>query len=102
VAPEKKLVILSFKDGAAGAGGGVAPADVAAGGTVLVDAVVAGAPAPLHPASNNRVSTVAAGDRWRQPDFGNARCVLLIIANSRSPLAIANSRRLSQDVARLG
>jgi len=45
VAPEKKLAILSFKDGAAG-GGGVAEAVEEAVGTVPVDAVVAGAPAP--------------------------------------------------------
>src|SRR5262249_59921979 len=46
VAPEKKLAILSFKDGVLGVAGAVgAPADPAAGGAA-VDAVVAGTPPP--------------------------------------------------------
>jgi len=96
VAPEKKLAILSFRDGvlgAAGAGGGAAPVDAEAGGTALVEAVVAGAPAPppLHPASNSNASAAPAGDPWCQPDPGNARFVPCVIANLRSPIAIANS-----------
>jgi hypothetical protein len=95
VAREKKPAILSLKDGvlgAAGAGGG-APVDVGAGGAEPVDAVVAGAPAPppLHPASNTNASTTPAGDPWRQPDLENTRFVPRVIANSRSPIAIANS-----------
>jgi hypothetical protein len=92
VAPEKKFAILSFKDGelgaAADAGGGAAPADAGAGGTALLDAVVAGAPTPppLHPASNSNANIVPAGDRWRQPDPGNVRLVPRIVANSRSPI----------------
>ena len=75
VAPEKKLAILSLKEGAAGAGGGVAAVDAEAGGTEAVDAeaggteavdavVVAGAPTPppLHPASNSKANAAPAGD----------------------------------------
>jgi hypothetical protein len=96
VAPEKKLAILSFRDGvlgAADAGGGAAPVDAGAGGTALVEAVVAGAPAPppLHPASNNNASAAPAGNPWSLPDLGKARFVPRVIANLRSPTAIANS-----------
>ena len=88
VAPEKKLAILSLKDGEFGAGGAGA---VVGAGAALVDAVVAGAPAPppLHPPSNNRASTTAPGDRWRQVDPANERFVPSVIANSRSLIAIA-------------
>src|ERR1051325_2724599 len=88
VAPEKKLAILSLKDGVLGAAGAGA---VGAGGAEPVDAVVAGAPAPppLHPASNNRASTTPPGDRWPQADPTNGRFVPRVIANSRPSIAIA-------------
>jgi hypothetical protein len=86
VAPEKKLAILSFRDGVLGAAGVAA----GAGGTEAVDAVVAGAPPPpLHPASNNNASTARAVDRRRLPDLGNLRFVPRVIANSRSLIIIA-------------
>jgi hypothetical protein len=89
VAPEKKLAILSLKDGVLGAAG--AGAADGAGGAEPVDAVVAGAtaPPPLHPASNDKAKTTAAGDRCRQADPANERFVPRVIANSRSPIAIA-------------
>jgi hypothetical protein len=102
VAPEKKFAILSFRDGvlgaaaAVGAGGWAAPVAAGPGGAAAVEAVVAGVPMPppLHPASNKNTSAAAAGDllgdQWRQPDPGNMRFVPRVIANLRSPIAIAN------------
>src|SRR5262249_51667891 len=76
VAPEKKLAILSFRDGVVAA--------AAAGGTAPVDAVVVGAPTPPpHPASNANASKAPTGERWR-PDLGDRRCVPHVIGNSRS------------------
>src|SRR5690349_6782864 len=92
VAPEKKLAILSLKDGVLGAAGAGAPAGAGGPEPVdAVDAVVAGAPTPppLHPASNNKASTTPPGDRWRQADPGNGRFVPRVIANSRSLITIA-------------
>ncbi|MBO0717639.1 MAG: hypothetical protein J2P55_09950, partial [Rhizobiales bacterium] len=73
-----------------------ASVEAEAGGTALVEAVVAGGPPPpLHAASKSNASAAAAGDPWydpwRQPDPGNARFVPRVIANLRSPPAIANS-----------
>ena len=81
MAPEKKLATLSLKDG------GVAPLGAEAAGAVLVEAVVAGAPVPppLHPASKTKASAAPAGDRWRQPDMENARCLPCLIAKFAIP-----------------
>src|SRR4029077_6286866 len=87
VAPEKKLAILSFRDGGAldcaGAGG-------AAEGT---GAVVAAPPSPppLHPAaSKTAVSSAPHGTRSRQRVSRDTRKVPRLIADSRSPTFIAN------------
>jgi hypothetical protein len=89
VAPEKKLAILSFKEGVLGAAG--AAAAEGAGGAEPVDAVVAGAPAPppLQPASNSKASATPPDGRRRQADPTNGRFVPRVIANSRSPTGIA-------------
>src|ERR1700746_3413255 len=57
VAPEKKLAILSFRDGVLDA----ASVEAAAGAAPLVEAVVAGGPPPpLHAASKSDASAAAA------------------------------------------
>jgi hypothetical protein len=104
VAPEKKLAILSFKDGELDDEGDAAGAAAGVEGT---DAVVAGTPRPLplplHPLTSSRkASNVPAGARSRRPYPLTVRLVSRLIANSRSPLFIANKWQPSQGVARLG
>src|SRR4029077_2253258 len=92
VAPEKKLAILSFRDGGLDCGG--------AGGVAEgTDAVVVGPPSPppLHPAASKTAARSAPhGSRSRQRVSRDTRKVPRLIANSRSPTFIANQSSLAQ------
>jgi len=91
VAPEKKLAILSFRDGvlgAAGAGGGTAAVDAGAGGTAAVDAAAGGGAAPVDAGAGGGAAPTDAG-------AGGTAAVEAVVAGAPPPLHPASRSNAS-------